>query len=65
MICYTCGKKKGNKEPGKGATWHCGKCSECLQQNYLTEKRDFGIVEGPLKEDNEIYNFLKGIMKKP
>ena len=43
-ICLPCGKKLGNKVPAN-ATWHAGVCDECGEKGYLTEPRDFGIVE--------------------
>ena len=53
--CINCGKRKGNKEPGNGATWHAGVCDGCGEKGYLTEARDFGISE---VEDDEVFNKL-------
>lgn len=57
-ICYTCGKKKGTKEPGAGATWHADICDYCHEQSYVTEPRDFGIYQdGP--EDQAVDELKK------
>ena len=61
MICTNCGKRLGNKEPGQGATWHAGVCEKCGEKSYVTEARDFGIVE---KDDFEETDLFKHLFKK-
>ena len=44
-ICFSCGKRHGNRKPGDGATWHEGECGVCGKKAIVTEPRDFGHLK--------------------
>lgn len=42
-VCYECGIKYGNHNPGEGTTWHEGdSCDICGEVKATTAPRDFG-----------------------
>lgn len=59
-ICSQCGIKHGTKKPDN-ATWHAGVCSYCNQKQYITEPRDYGIIED---EPPDVVKDLFGYLKK-
>jgi predicted ATP-dependent serine protease len=48
FICTACGMKDGGKNPGRDIEWTIGKCKECRQMKYLTERKNFNAQDTTL-----------------
>jgi hypothetical protein len=51
-ICAPCGRAYGRNPEGNsfGATYHLGKCDVCGEATEVTEPRDWGHLDWPLKK---------------
>jgi hypothetical protein len=51
-ICAPCGRAYGRRPAGNsyGATYHPGKCGVCGEATEVTEPRDWGHLDWPLKK---------------